>query len=101
MYSGYNSYNNDSLFSFENSMIIMLMAIVFLMFLKLEKCDKCSIDNFELETDMNTDESKFVMKKNKFDISCCDSEYTNDNGCICIKQDIPKEIRNRGGNNSK
>lgn len=100
MYSGYNSYNNDYLFSFENSMIMMLMAIIFLMFLKLEKCDKCSIDNFELETDMNTDESKFSMKDKTFDINCCNSEYTNDNGCICVKKNVPKIISSRGGNNT-
>lgn len=101
MYSGYNYYNNnDSLFSFENIMIIMLMGIVFMMFLKLEKCDKCSIENFNYEEDMNLNESKVSMKQKHFDISCCNSDYTNDDGCICIKEDVPNIIRSRGGNNT-
>ena len=52
-----------------------------------------------LDDDMNINESKMTFKK-KFDMGCCNSNFTNDEGCYCAKDGIPEIIKNRGGNNS-
>lgn len=96
----YSNNTNDSLISFENSMIILMMGIILMMFLKLERCGERCTEKFDLENDMHSNETHFSMKKKKFDINCCNSKYINDKGCVCSDIEKPIIMKNRGGNNS-
>lgn len=87
----------DELFTFENALILLLVAIVFMLVLKV---NQCGVENFDLKSDMELHESKHVLASKKFDLSCCDSEYTNDKGCLCGEDKVRELIKTRGYNNS-
>lgn len=68
---------------------------------KYENCKKHTcVDHFNLEEDMNKNESNFSVT-NRFDHKCCNSIYTNDKGCACdTGNDVMDIVRSRGGNNT-
>jgi len=40
----------------------------------------------------------FMFSKNKFDLSCCPSTYSNSMGCACLAPEQAKYLNERGGN---
>lgn len=88
----------DELFTFENLLIMLLVAIIFMLVMKVNDCGNDNYESFNLKKDMELNESKHVLASDTFDLSCCDSPYTNDRGCLCGEAKINEMIRTRGMN---